>query len=75
MTPKLVAILVLCAALLTFIVQNAEVVAIRFLFWEVQASLVIVIGSVALAGTVVGFGLASFARSKGRGADSANPVA
>ena len=66
MTPKLIAVLVLCVLLIAFTLQNAEVISVRFLFWEVRASLVIVIGAAILGGALAGIGLASFIRRTGR---------
>ena len=72
MTPKLIAIFVLCALLIAFTLQNADVVSVRFLFWEVRASLVIVIGAAIVGGALAGMGLGSLMRRRGH-ADGSRP--
>lgn len=53
--PRYVVACILLLLILVFVVQNTEVVAIRFLAWEFQASLVILITLIALAGFVCGY--------------------
>lgn len=53
MTPKRIALLVCALLFVAFVVQNAEVVEVRFLFWSTEASRALV-----LIGTLI-FGLIS----------------
>ena len=53
--PRYVVASLLVLLLLVFVVQNTEVVAIRFLVWEFQASRVILITLTALTGFVCGY--------------------
>ncbi len=55
MTPKRIFFLVLGLLFATFIVQNAEVVQVRFLFWSAQASRAIVLIGAFILGTIVGW--------------------
>ena len=55
MTPKRIVFLVLGLLFATFIVQNAEVVQVRFLFWSAQASRAIVILATFVLGIIVGW--------------------
>ena len=55
MTPKRIVFLVLGLLFATFIVQNAEVVQVRFLFWTAQASRAIIILGTFVLGIVVGW--------------------
>jgi uncharacterized integral membrane protein len=43
MTPKRIVVLVIALLFVLFIVQNAQVVEVRFLFWSAQASRAIVL--------------------------------
>jgi len=54
MTPKRIFFLVLGVLFATFIIQNAEVVQVRFLFWSTQASRAIVLMGAFLMGGIVG---------------------
>ena len=55
MTPKRIVFLALGLLFATFIVQNAEVVQVRFLFWGTQASRAIIILSTFVLGIIVGW--------------------
>ena len=55
MTPKRIVFLVLGLLFATFIVQNAEVVQVRFLFWSAQASRAIIIVATFVVGIIVGW--------------------
>ena len=55
MTPKRILFLVLGLLFAIFIVQNAEVVQVRFLFWSAQASRALVLLGTFLLGGIVGY--------------------
>ena len=55
MTPKRIVFLVLGLLFATFIVQNADVVQVRFLFWSTQASRALVLLGAFLLGIIVGW--------------------
>jgi uncharacterized integral membrane protein len=55
MTPKRIVFLVLGLLFATFIIQNAEVVQVRFLFWSAQASRAIILLGAFILGIIVGF--------------------
>jgi uncharacterized integral membrane protein len=55
MTPKRIVFLVLGLLFATFIIQNAEVVQVRFLFWSAQASRAIIILGTFVLGIIVGW--------------------
>ena len=55
MTPKRIVFLVLGLLFATFIVQNAEVVQVRFLFWSAQASRAIILMGAFILGVIVGY--------------------
>jgi putative membrane protein len=55
MTPKRVVFLVLALLFATFIVQNAQVVEVRFLFWSTQASRALVLLGTFALGLIVGW--------------------
>ena len=55
MTPKRIVFLVLGLLFATFIVQNAEVVQVRFLFWSAQASRAIILMGTFILGVIVGY--------------------
>ena len=54
MTPKRIAFLVLGLLFATFIVQNSDVVQVRFLFWGTQASRALVLLGAFILGGIVG---------------------
>ena len=64
MNAKLIVVLVLFAAALLFIIQNASVVEIRFLFWSIQMSrsiwMILLLG----AGIVIGWFLPGWLRHR-----------
>ena len=55
MTAKYVALLVIVLIFAIFIVQNAQVVEVRFLFWKAQASRSLVLLGTLLLGLIVGW--------------------
>jgi uncharacterized integral membrane protein len=55
MTPKRIVFLVLGLLFATFVVQNADVVQVRFLFWSAQASRAIVLLGAFILGIIVGW--------------------
>ena len=63
MTAKYVALLVIVLIFAIFIVQNAQVVEVRFLFWKAQASRSLVLLGTLLLGLIVGW-LSRWAREK-----------
>jgi len=64
MNAKLIVVLLLTAAALLFIVQNAAVVEIRFLFWSIQMSrsiwMILLLG----AGIVIGWFLPAWLKHR-----------
>ncbi len=54
MTPKRIAFLVVGLLFATFVVQNSDVVQVRFLFWGTQASRALVILGAFILGGIVG---------------------
>lgn len=65
-TPRIAAVGTLSLLILLLVIQNTDVVSVRFLFWEVSMSRVILILLSALAGFVSGY---LVARIRHRGAD------
>ena len=63
MTAKYVALLVIVLLFAIFIVQNAQVVEVRFLFWKAQASRSLVLLGTLLLGLIAGW-LSRWAREK-----------
>ena len=63
MTVKYLVLLVLVLLFAVFIVQNAQVVEVRFLFWKAQASRSLVLLGTLLLGLVAGW-LSRWAREK-----------
>ena len=55
MTPKRIVLLVLGFVFAIFVVQNAEVVQVRFLFWSTQASRALILLGTFVLGVVVGW--------------------
>ena len=55
MTPKRIIFLVLGLLFATFIIQNSEVVQVRFLFWGTQASRAIILLGAFILGIIVGW--------------------
>lgn len=52
---KLIGVLILLVLLVVFVLQNAEVVAVRLLFWDVSMSRAILILITTIAGFICGF--------------------
>jgi uncharacterized integral membrane protein len=55
MTPKRIVFLVLGLLFATFIIQNSEVVQVKFLFWGTQASRAIILLGAFILGIIVGW--------------------
>lgn len=55
MTPKRIVVLVIVLLFALFIVQNAQVVEVRFLFWSAQASRAIVLLITFALGLIAGW--------------------
>ncbi|MFH1672964.1 MAG: LapA family protein [Pseudomonadota bacterium] len=55
MTPKRVVFLVILFLFALFIIQNAQVVEVRFLFWKAQASRALVLLGTFILGLVAGW--------------------
>ncbi len=66
--PRLIAALALALLVLVLVVQNTEVVSIRLLFWEFQASRVILIALTALTSFVCGYLVARIGSARSGGA-------
>lgn len=62
--PKQIFIAFVCLLLVILLAQNTEVVTLRFLFWKISMSRIILIPLVFLVGGLVGFLIA-----KSRGSD------
>lgn len=62
MNYKLISILVLIVLVVLFVVQNTDVVEIRFLFWKASMSRALVIIFVLIAGIVSGWLLRGWGR-------------
>ena len=54
MKPKMIAVLVLGGLLLIVLLQNTQVVSLRFLFWQLSMSRIILLPLVMLIGFVIG---------------------
>ncbi len=63
---KWLAIGILAALVVTIVIQNTQVVAVRFLFWEWQMSRVLFIPLVALVGFGLGYLTAIFRQRRGK---------
>ena len=59
---KLYGALLLAAAAIVVIVQNAEAVTVKFLFWQVSMSQALLIPLVLLAGFLIGYIVSGFQR-------------
>lgn len=68
MTPKRVIFLVIVFLFALFIIQNAQVVEVRFLFWKAQASRALVLLGIFILGLVAGW-LAGWMRKNGASLD------
>lgn len=55
MKPKNIALICLGVLLLVFLLQNTQVVSIRFLFWKLSMSRVILLPLIMLIGFIIGF--------------------
>ena len=64
MTPKRIVFLVIVFLFALFIIQNAQVVEVRFLFWKAQASRSLVLLGTFILGLIAGW-LTGWMRKKG----------
>ena len=55
MKPKTVIILIIFVLFLIVLLQNTQVVTLRFLFWEISMSRIILLAVVLLIGVVIGY--------------------
>ena len=55
MKPKNIALVVLGVLLLVVLLQNTQVVSIRFLFWKLSMSRIILLPLIMLIGFIIGF--------------------
>lgn len=55
MKPKNIALVVLGVLLLVVLLQNTQVVSVRFLFWKLSMSRIILLPLVMLIGFTIGF--------------------
>ena len=55
LTPKTITLTVLGILLLVVLLQNTQVVTLRFLFWKISMSRIILLPFVMLAGFIIGF--------------------
>jgi len=55
MSPKKIALIVLGALLLIVLLQNTQVVSVRFLFWKLSMSRIILLPLFMLIGFIIGF--------------------
>jgi len=72
MTPKRIAILVAVLLFAVFIVQNAQVVEVRFLFWSTEASRALVLLGTFFLGLFAGW-LSGKVFKRNKEADSSAP--
>lgn len=54
MTPKRIILIVIALLFAVFVVQNAQVVELRFLFWRAEASSALVLVGTFVLGLIVG---------------------
>ena len=55
MSPKKIALIVVGVLILVVLLQNTQVVSVRFLFWKLSMSRIILLPLFMLVGFVVGF--------------------
>jgi len=55
MKPKQIVILILAVILVIFIIQNSNIANVKFLFWTISMSMIILIFLVALIGFAIGY--------------------
>jgi len=55
MRPKTIAIFILGGLLFIILLQNTQVVSVRFLFWELSMSRIILVPLIMLMGFIIGF--------------------
>ena len=55
MKPKNIALIVLGVLLLVVLLQNTQVVSVRFLFWKLSMSRIIFLPLIMLIGFIIGF--------------------
>jgi uncharacterized integral membrane protein len=55
MTPKRIVFLVIALLFATFVLQNSQVVEVRFLFWQTEASRALVLLGISVFGLIAGW--------------------
>jgi len=55
MSPKKIALIVLGVLILVVLLQNTQVVSVRFLFWKLSMSRIILLPLFMLVGFIIGF--------------------
>ena len=60
MKPRNIAILVLTALIITFLLQNTQVVEVRFLFWKISMSRILLLLGVFFIGLIGGWFIKTF---------------
>jgi uncharacterized integral membrane protein len=63
---KLIIILILACLAVTFIIQNVEIVKLRFLVWSIKMSLSLLMFLLAAGGIIIGWFLNSFFKYRKR---------
>ncbi len=61
---SIILVMIIVAVVAVFSVQNASPVAVSFLFWHFEASLVIVIFLALLSGLIIGVAVMSWSKMK-----------
>ena len=64
MKPKTIILLILLALFLVFLLQNTEVVQLKFLFWKVEMSRIIFFPLTLLVGIIIGYVLTKVGKKK-----------
>jgi len=64
MKPKTIALFILGALLLIILLQNTQVVSMRFLFWKISMSRIILLPVVMFIGFIAGFLVAKKGRRR-----------
>ncbi|RJP56388.1 MAG: LapA family protein [Deltaproteobacteria bacterium] len=61
---KTIIILVLVALLVIFLLQNTEVIEVRFLFWQISMSRIVLLFSTLIVGLITGWFLSILTSKK-----------
>ncbi|KAF0122828.1 MAG: hypothetical protein FD151_591 [bacterium] len=64
MKAKTIIILVLVALLVIFLLQNTEVIEVRFLFWQISMSRIVLLFSTLIVGLITGWFLSILTSKK-----------